>query len=298
MDVGLSTQRPTTTDGPRRSAPEREHRHRGPARPGRTFSGPVVERRRLVSALARAVDEAVVTLVCAPAGSGKTVLVSCWADGARDPVGWLTVTSRDDDPHVFWRHVRSALSDAGALSARPRSELVLGGDDVDLLACRLPRTGSPVVLVLDAVERIGRQEIFDGLAALVDRTHGLLRLVLATREDPPLPLHRYRLDGTLAELSPTELALTPAELHALLEAYGVRLPAGSVATLVDRTEGWVAGARMAALALRPGATGTTLERSASDYLAVEVLAPLPEAERDLLLRVSILDEVSPGSRRP
>jgi LuxR family maltose regulon positive regulatory protein len=276
----------------------------------RARRGLVVERPRLLERLSDAVADVPVTLVCAPAGSGKTVLAARWAEVHRGlPVGWMNVADRDNDPRAFWWHVRSALGRTGVLErgtlgrADEDVELFPGADDADRMGHQLLGTGRSVVLVLDGVHRLQQRDVFDGLAGLLDTTDGRLRVVITTRHEPPLPLHRYRLEGTLAELGTDELAFTRAEVDALLELHQLRPTDEVTRELLDRTEGWAAGARLAALALRSDGDVTKLGRLATDYLAAEVLDTLSNAEQDLLRRVSIAHDVSPGlaaalSRRP
>src|SRR5215471_324162 len=137
------------------------------SRPSTPF--PIVERESLLERLTVAVSEVALTLVSAPAGYGKTVLVSDWV-GRRDPrrsAAWLTLTQRDDDPGVFWRHVRLALAVTGTLAVEPLRPT--GAADVDVLAEQLLQVAVPVVLVLDAVDRLRDRLVFEQLAGLLDQ---------------------------------------------------------------------------------------------------------------------------------
>lgn len=286
-DSGIGPLYPTTAAA-EQDATRRPGRLRIPNPPT-----PLVERRRLLDRLSHAVDTAPLTVLCAPAGAGKTVLVSHWARTVCPVLGWMTATERDNDPRAFWWHVRSALTEGGAVRVGSKGTLFPGADDVDLLADHLLHSGRTVVLVIDGAERLGARAAFKGLAELVDGAGGLLRVVLTSRHQPPMPLHRYRLEGTVAELCQADLDFTKPEVTELLERLAGHADDETVRGVLRRTEGWAAGARMAALALRPDREGATLERLAADYLRAEVLDSLSAAEQDLLMRVTIVAEVSP-----
>ncbi|ASW57894.1 LuxR C-terminal-related transcriptional regulator [Plantactinospora sp. KBS50] len=225
-----------------------------------------------------------VTLVRAPAGWGKTVLLSAWYRAGRWPGRpvWLTLEPADSADRVC-AYLATAL-EAGPAGA---------GDPLDRLAGAVARHGEPVVLVLDDADHAG-PDLWDGLDRLARHCAGRLRLVLAARTDPALGLHRWRLSGELTELGVAELAFTPQEADRLLAAHGLRLPADRVADLVERAEGWPAGLRLAALALRDrvdpdgyaaGFDGD--DPGVADYLRSEVLAGLPAADRDALRRAAV-----------
>ena len=226
----------------------------------------VVQRSRLLDRISQAVQEVPLTLVSAPAGSGKTVLLAAWARSHPEtPVAWLSLAGCDD---TFIPDVRSALA-AGTAEAEP------------------------IVLVLDGAERVWRQSVLEQLVRLLDTTGDRLRVVMTTRVDPPLPLHRYRLDGTLAEIRYDDLAFTGAEVEELLGAHDITEPEATTWDVLDRTEGWAAGVRLAALALRAGDHRTLPLGFATDYLAAEVFGDLGGDDRDFLLRISLVDDVTP-----
>ena len=120
---------------------------------------------------------------------------------------------------------------------------------------------------------------------------------MTSRTDPALPLHRYRVAGTVAEIRADELALDPSELSAVLELNGVAASDEVDRAVLERTEGWAAGARLAALALR-SSPGSTLDDVADDYLQEEVLSTLPEADRDIIVVLDQVDDASPVSSTP
>jgi LuxR family transcriptional regulator, maltose regulon positive regulatory protein len=229
------------------------------------------------------------TLICAPAGFGKTSLLGDWARRSRQPVAWLSLDGGDSDPARFWRYVAAALDelrpgvrrrvDALFQGAQPPLETVL-----TVLVNELAEGPEAVLLVLDDYHLVEAPSVHDSLAVLLERLPPLLRLVLASRADPPLPLARLRAGGQLTELREADLRFSSEEAAALLRtAVGRELPEAAVAALGERTEGWVAGLQLAALSLRgrtdvaafvEGFSGS--HRYILDYLTEEVLDRQPE----------------------
>src|SRR5262245_13926249 len=262
-----------------------------------------VPRRRLVQALGDGLERGRV-LVCAPAGFGKTALLADWARGGGRPVAWLCLDSGDSDPARFWRYVVAALDRARpGLAGRvgpppPRSFEGL----VTALINELAADPGPdeVLLVLDDYHLVDPGPVHESVTFLLENLPPGLRVVVASRADPPLPLARLRARGQLAELRAAELRFTLEEAAALLgEAGGAALPAPAMAALVARTEGWAAGLQLAALSLRGQAdpAGFAAEFSGShrfvlDYLTDEVLAGQPGPVRAFLLETSVLDRLS------
>ena len=254
----------------------------------------IVERRRLLDLVSRAVADAPLTLISAPAGYGKTVLVSEWAGSRAShlrPPAWLTVSDRDNQPGVFWCHVFVALAFAGAVPADAALPMVCTAPAVDELGELLLGAGGRTVLVLDAADRLRNPTIFDQLGRLLEGAGERLRVIMTTRADPPMPLHRYRLEGTLAEIRHDEIAFNRNEVEGLLNLHGLALPDESVKDVVELTEGWAAGVRLAALALQSGGDHARLHWLAAEYLAAEVLSDLTSADRDFLVTVSLFDEI-------
>lgn len=169
------------------------------------------------------------------------------------------------------------------------------------LAAELNDRDRPVVLVLDEYDRMTDPEVTEQLEFVLHHAGRGLHLVLVTRTEPLLPLHRYRAAGELTEIRAAELAFTPEEAVALLELHGLSLPVPAARALVDRTRGWAAGLRLSALAALESADPELYlkefdaDRSTvADFLLAEVLRGQPEETQGLLLRVSVLERFSPS----
>jgi LuxR family maltose regulon positive regulatory protein len=272
-------------------------RFEAPQQPGKH-----VERRDLLAALDRAADQPLL-LVSAPAGSGKTTLVGSWvARLGTASVAWLTHEKGDDRPDRFWRLVLGALDRCGAdlhgdrPTAGPDAHARMLAD----LGARLSHLGQPVTLVLDGFE-VSDPRLAGEIDFVLHHSGQRLRLVMLTRTDPVLPLHRLRLEGTVCELRMADLAFSEEETSRLLDLFGVRLGPDGVATLLDRTRGWAAGLRYAAMLLAGSeAPLEALERMAGDtgdiaeYLTAEMLQGQPASTRSLLRRTSVVDVLQPG----
>src|SRR5215469_5287191 len=245
-----------------------------------------------------------VTVVAAPAGSGKTVLLRSWMDqpGLAGQVAWVPVGRDERDPQHFWLAVLGALratATGSALVAPLTAAPDLDGWAITerLLTDLAPLAGR-LWLVVDDVHELGPQALRQ-LELLIMRAPPGLRFVLATRRDVRLGLHRLRLEGELAEIRGRDLRFTVVEAAELFAAAGVDLDGPSLAVLHERTEGWVAGLRLAALSLaghpdpgRLAAEFSGSERTVAEYLLAEVLDRQDEKVRRLLLRTSILDRVN------
>jgi ATP/maltotriose-dependent transcriptional regulator MalT len=247
-------------------------------------------------------------LVCAPAGSGKTVLLADWARGGGRPVAWLALDAGDNDPARFWRHVVAALDRvrpglAGRVSPllgppSPRSFEGLVTAVINELAA--DPGPDEVLLVLDDYHLVSSAQVDASVAVLLENLPPGLHVVVSSRSDPPLPLARLRARGQLAELRAADLRFTPEEGAALLgETAGPGLPAAAAKALVARTEGWAAGLQLAGLSLRghADAAGFAAAFSGShrfvlDYLTDEVLDGQTDRVRTFLLETSVLERLS------
>src|SRR5215469_14901718 len=266
-----------------------------------------VARSRLVRALGEALARQLV-LVCAPAGFGKTALLADWVRSSSLPVAWVSLDSGDNDPARFWRHAVAALGQAHPGIAE-RAAPLLGppapssfeGLVTALINELAAEPGEDkVLLVLDDYHLIDTPQVHAPLTFLVEHLPPGLRLMLASRSDPPLPLARWRAAGQLAELRTDDLRFTAGEAAALLRAAsGADLPGAAVAALAARTEGWVAGLQLAGLSLRgqPDPAGFVAAFSGShrfvlDYLGQEVLDRQEAGLRGFLLETSVLERLT------
>lgn len=248
------------------------------------------------------------TLVTAPAGAGKTTLVSSWVAAGRAPgrVTWITLDPGDHRPEIFWSYVLEGLarSDIELTGIGPT---VVGGRVVGSLLARLSACLAaqpvPSVLILDNVEQLGRGPVANEIEFLIRHTIPQLRVIVIGRGSAPLPLHHYRLAGWVSRIDMADLAFTGTETRALLAEHGVRIPDSGVAILAERTRGWAAGIRLAALSLRgkPAAEAARVVRrfdgsrpDVAEYLVAEVLDRWPPVVRQFLMRTSVVDTVHPN----
>jgi len=268
------------------------------ARPG---AGGVVSRPGLFDRLGAS---ARVTVVSAPPGSGKTVLLRSWIreTGLADCAAWVLVGREERDPQRFWLSVLGALRQTTPGSALVQA--VTAAPDLDGWAIteRLLKDLAPLAdrvwLVIDDVHELGAAEARRQLELLLMRAPPELRFVLSTRHDLRLGLHRLRLEGELTEIRAADLRFTLDEARQLFLAAGVKLSDAALMRLHERTEGWAAGLRLAALSLagdpdpeRFAAEFSGSERTVAEYLVAEVLEGHNQQVRRLLLRTSLLDRV-------
>jgi LuxR family maltose regulon positive regulatory protein len=263
-----------------------------------------------ISALFERALSVPLTLVSAPAGFGKTTATLAAGLELRATGGaalaWLALDTHDDEPARFWRYVLAALRSADpALDAALEPLAALpqptGPAHLALVLNALAHYPAPLLIVLDDYHLISQSELHDGLTFLIEHAPACLHLVLVTRMDPPLPLHRLRARAHLLEIRAADLRFTTAEAAALLSTtLGVELAPAALAHLADQTEGWAAGLQLAGLALQGRAPATHVafladlarsQRSIVDYLTEEVLAQQPPVTRRFLMQTAILERL-------
>ena len=316
-------------------APERQ---RGTA-PGRRGQAPIptvatkllippparhlIERERLYDTLDEGIRQGLV-LLSAPAGAGKTVLLSAWVAArqpsdptARESTGasthrlpgppcWLSLDSEDNDVNRLLDNLLSTLRDGGALDPDGAlgSLVAPAGASTErclaLLVNGLAELSSPVVLVVDEIHELTNPQASAAIDFLVRHAPAQLRIVLAGRADPPLPIERLRASGTLTDLRIADLAFDRVETAALCRELELNLTEAEIGALWSRTQGWPAAVRLAAVSLRghpePArflAEFAGTDRAIADYLISEVLARLPEDNREFMLHTCLVDAVSP-----
>ena len=259
-----------------------------------------VSRPRISELIAYGASCCPLTVVTGPPGAGKSMALPLWAATNPGPVAWITLDDYDNRPRVFWSYVIAALRRAGISvpGTLSRGQAV---DHVFLLrlASALAASDRPVRLVLDDLHLLTKPELLTGIDYLLRNAQPGLRLVVSSRMDPLLPLHRYRLTGELTEIRAADLAFSTAEAGLLMAQHGSKLSAASLDCLTRRTEGWAAGIRLAAISIgtHPDPEQFIKELSADDstvtgYLVEEVLNTQPPEVRDMLLSTSILEQVS------
>jgi LuxR family maltose regulon positive regulatory protein len=246
-----------------------------------------------------------VTVVSAPAGSGKTRLLRSWVGDPdlAERAAWVPVQGEERDPQRFWLSVLGALraTTTGSKLVRPLTAApgLDGWAVVERLLTDLGGLEDRVWLVIDDLHELPSAEALRQLELLVMRSPAALRFVLASRHDLQLGLHRLRLEGELTEIRAADLRFTLEEARALFEAAGIALSGSALGLLYERTEGWAAGLRLAALSLaghpdpdRFAAEFSGSERTVAEYLLAEVLERQSEPVRRLLLRTSVLERVN------
>ena len=279
----------------------------------------LIQRGELLASLDRA-TEAKVTLISAPAGSGKTSLLRAWADGPGRPYRLAVVQVQRDqrNSQQFWLAVLSAIRQAAGppgegeqLAATPdfNQEAV-----ADRVHAELAEHRGRTFLIIDDLHELTSPEALTQLTRLLETLPPHVHAILATRRDLPLRLHKLRLAGELAEIRAADLRFTERETREFLEISGIALTEGRAATLHERTEGWAAGLRLAAISLASSpdperfvAEFSGSSRTVAEYLLAEMLECQPAEVQQLLLRTSLLDRLNgeladlltghPGSER-
>ncbi len=269
------------------------------------------------------------TLLSAPAGFGKTTLVSDWVQSLERPVAWVSLDKGDNDPTRFWRYVIAALKtleshfgqtslavleslhqpNFEALITALINEILFFGHEDQRQSGDMPLEGCPYLLVLDDYHVIDTKLIHDGLNYFIDHLPHQMHLVIITRHDPPLSLSRRRGRLEINEIRTTDLSLTTVETAEYLKTVmELDLSSEDIATLEYRTEGWVVGLQMAAMAMRSEKSSQARyslgsdfdghnfvntfagdDRYIGDYLMDEVLQRQPKEIQAFLMHTSILD---------
>jgi len=261
-----------------------------------------VRRPRITELIAEGTRWCPLTVVTGPPGAGKTMAVAMWAAADAGRVAWLCLDDFDNRPGALWSYVIAALRRSGVavpktLRATPQDSASCDGFLLALTAL-LAAQERPVTLVLDDMHVLTEPGALKGLDFLLRNVGSALRVVVTSRMDPLLPLHRYRLAGHVTEIRANDLAFSTAEAGELLAQHGSTLSADSVESLTQRTEGWAAGLRLAAISLgiHPDPGQFVKELVAEDsalicYLIDEVLNVQPPEVREVLLSTSILEHV-------
>ena len=247
------------------------------------------------------------TLLDAPAGWGKTTLLAQWIaqERERNEVAWLSLDLADNDPARFWTYVVATVQKACPGLDTRAVELI--GVNADLQQVVLPTLlndlaslDKGIVLILDDYHVVTTRAIHEEMAFFIERMPANLRLVIATRSDPPLPLARYRAGGHLLEIRADDLRFAEGEASRMLnDVLCLGLSAEDIELLCQRTEGWAAGLYLAALSLEGRSDAGPFIRAFAgdnrhivDYLSAEVLDGQPPAIRLFLLRTAVLERLS------
>jgi LuxR family maltose regulon positive regulatory protein len=267
-----------------------------------SFRQEMVRREALLHRLTAAADVPVVS-VAAPPGYGKSALLSQWAEQAPHPVAWLSIEREDNDPAVFLAYLAAALDrlqpiEVGAFRTRPPPGASVAAIVARRIAATLSSMG-PVALVLDHTDLLRNPQCRDAVAELAVHLPPKARLVVASRDAPPIPVGTLRTRGAVLEIGADALAMDTSEARLLLAAAGVELDDPALADLVRATEGWPVGLYLAALALRDGHRRWTAgsapsgdDRLIADYLRTELLSRVPRGRVSFLTRTSVLDRMN------
>ena len=265
--------------------------------------GWAVPRPRITTLIAEGARRCPVTIVTGPPGAGKTTALALWAAAERGTVSWISLDDFNNQSGAFWSYAVAALGRSGValpkvLSAASRRRLA---DHTFLvrLASLLSAQNPPVSLVVDDLHILTEPTVLTELDFVLRNAQPGLRLVVSSRADPLLPLHRYRLAGELAEIRASDLAFSTAEARLLLARHSSALSADSLERLIRRTEGWAAGLRLAAISMdgHPDPDQFVKELITEDsaltgYLVEEVLKGASPEVREVLLSTSILEHVN------
>jgi LuxR family maltose regulon positive regulatory protein len=265
----------------------------------------VVFRPHLIERLNEGLARGLVTLISAPAGFGKTTIVSEWISGCERSVAWLSLDEGDNDPARFLTYFAAALqtiqenTGAKVLKALQSPQPPSVESILTDLVNEITKIHDNFILVLDDYHLVDSKPVDNALNFLLDHLPPRMHLVITTREDPDLPLARLRARGQLTELRAADLRFTESEAAEFLnQVMGLKLSPENIAALEARTEGWIAGLQLAAVSMQGNKdtndfieSFTGSHRFVMDYLVEEVLKRLSENVQTFLLRTSILDRI-------
>jgi LuxR family transcriptional regulator, maltose regulon positive regulatory protein len=263
---------------------------------------PLVQRKRLWEKLKLTSR---LILVSAPAGFGKTTVLSEWAHQSKFPVSWLSLDELDNDPLRFWTYVVAALQQTESTIGEATLAMLRATETLSFevrltpLINELAQLQTELILALDDYHLIATPAIHDTMTFLIEHLPNQVHVAIATRIDPPLPLSKWRVRAQLTELRADDLRFTEEEASAFLhQSLPHLLTAAQVSTLQTQTEGWIAGLQLAMLSLRDTANPASLidsfggnQRYILDYLMEEVLERQSPLIQTFLLRTSILGQM-------
>jgi LuxR family transcriptional regulator, maltose regulon positive regulatory protein len=264
----------------------------------------LLDRKDLLQLLDRAVTKRI-TVISAPPGSGKTSLLRVWSERPSQDrqVAFVSVPRDQHDAQQFWLAALDAIRQSAATADSRSRTTSLGFDHddaiVDTIVSELSEQAKVVVLIIDDLHELRSAEALTQLEyflAILPRT---TRVVLSSRRDPPIRLHKLRLAGEVAEIRASDLRFTERETHELLAASGISLSDSGAAALYQRTEGWAAGLRLAVISLndhpdpeRFVAEFSGTDRAVGEYLMAEMLERQPSEVQSMLLRTSLVDRLN------
>jgi LuxR family maltose regulon positive regulatory protein len=267
-----------------------------PARPG------TVRRKALLERLSAAPDLPVIS-IAAPAGYGKSALLSQWSEETPRRVAWVSIEAEDNDPAVLLAYIAAALDrvqpiDVDVLRTRAAPGTSVAATVARRVAATMSGMDDPVALVLDHTELLHNHQCRDAIAELSVHLPSSGQLVVASRGAPPLPLARLRAGGAIMEIGVDELAMGEPESRELLTSAGVDLADAVMAELIGHTEGWPVGLYLASLALKAGSPRSAAgfafsgdDRLMADYLRTELLSRVPRGRVSFLTRTSVLERM-------